>query len=93
MLEQQYSRPPNTAALWTGEKTAVFENSGKGSHVQPRKYIFVTWKSAAVLGEGRQRRGSIGGTTVLLLISKSFPKDLVLKFIVYMRKLKSSKEF
>ena len=33
--------PPNTAALGTGEKTAVLENSGKGSHIiykQEKKY-------------------------------------------------------
>ena len=25
--------PPNTAALGTGEKTAVLKNGGKGSHI------------------------------------------------------------
>ena len=34
--------PPNTAALGTGEITAVLENGCKGSHIKPRKNIFGT---------------------------------------------------
>ena len=56
--------PPNTAALGTGEKPAVLENGGKGSHIFNQEK---TWKSAAVLGGTGQRRGSIGGTTVITI--------------------------
>ena len=60
--------PPNTAALRMGEKAAVLENGGKGSHLynQEKTYIqdLKIIRGMGVWGGGGQRRGSIGGTTV-----------------------------
>ena len=49
--------PPNTAALGTGEKTTVLENSGKGSHIV---ILYNQEKRYAGL-EKLKISGSIGG--------------------------------
>ena len=67
-LFRMNSQPPNTVALRMGEKAAVLENGGKGSHLynQEKTYIqdLKIIRGMGVWGGGGQRRGSIGGTTV-----------------------------
>ena len=47
--------PPNTAALGTGEKTAVLENGGKGCHIYNRekKRSIQDLKISGGIGRGR----------------------------------------
>ena len=44
----------NTADLGTDKKGWYSETGGERSHIKPRKTLFGTLKSAAVLGGGRQ---------------------------------------
>ena len=64
--------PPNTAALGTGEKTAVLENGGKGSHITKKKHIGEL-KISSDIGGKRSTEGRYwGGGVTVIIISNIF---------------------
>ena len=60
-------KPPITAALGAGEKTAVLENGGKGSHIndQEKTYLGLENKRQNWVGGSKQRGGMAGAPYVL----------------------------
>ena len=56
--------PPNTAALGTGQKTAILENGCKGSHIYNQDKTYSGLENQQrywSIGGGGQPMGGIGG--------------------------------
>ena len=60
--DSTYSRPPNTAALGTGDKTAVLENGNKGFLIyNQEKHIRDLKISSGIGGEAVNGEAVLGG--------------------------------
>ena len=58
--DSTYSRPPNTAALGTGDKTSVLENGGKG-FITKKKHIQDLKISGSIGGKAVNGEAVLGG--------------------------------